>query len=169
MDHTKPNKDSLDQPSGEDRFSRLERLVAGMEQDIDLKKQRRDRPAPKLEPFYMSFFIAFMVAALGGMEGYMRKGVEAVDVLGRMPEDNIFKRVTYDINGVIFGFGHHIRDYWMLDASIVGLALLAFFGLKEVKPRRRAFSMLAAVVVLAYTALMVTSMFDLSGGLRLKV
>jgi len=168
MDDTNTTGGNRSEAASDDRYRRIEDLVTGMEQDVAARKKRREKPAPKLEPVYMTLFIGFMIAALGGMEGYMRHKYEALDVLGRMPEGKLFDRVLYDINGVIFGFGHHIREFWMMDAAFFGLGLLAFFGLREPKPRRRAFSSLAAIVVLAYTALMVTSMFDFTGGIRLR-
>lgn len=137
---------------------KLRDAIAQLEQGVE-QKRRAAKSAPRLEPVYMLVFLGFIIAGLGGMLAYQSRIQAGIRELGRPPSAFV-DRLWYDAKAITYSFPVHIKDYWWLDLGVMALGVLAVVYPKEVSTRRRAFRLLAVLVVVTFGTLMVVELLN---------
>jgi hypothetical protein len=139
---------------------RLREAVEHAEADLRAERKKTEKHAPKLEPLWMLLFHAILLAGLAGLAGAIAKHREKLLALGKPPED-FSERLFYDAHSIIWGLGADIASLWPVVTSLLVASGALAFGIKDVRRRRRYFSLASAVILAVFAYIIGVALMEM--------
>jgi hypothetical protein len=139
---------------------RLREAVESAEAELSAERKKADKPAPALEPLWMLLFHGFLIAGLAGLTGAIAKHKEKLMALGRPPEE-LSDRLFYDGHSVVWGLGAHVKALWPVVALLLLASGAVAFGIKDVRRRRRYFSLASAVILAVFAYIIGVALMEM--------